>query len=1669
MKYFTLAPHRPLFWAILSFSLLSNFASHGQLSISCPANITQDNDPGDCGAVVNYTPPVGTGTGTGLLTTLTLGLPSGSFFPVGVTQVRYTVTNDQGQSALCTFFITVQDVEDPVFDCPPNIIVNANPLTCGAVVNFSIPPVTDNCVVIDVYQSGGLVSGSVFPIGENSVNFEAIDSEVNLGLCRLQIDVIDVTTPTIVCPANIVVEVISTCSAVVIYTAPVGVEECTISNTLQTAGLGSGSNFPLGTTVETYTVTDLGGNTLSCSFNVTVVDIAPPLLSCPADISVNVAPGSCFAQVVFPPATVTDNCPGFTLVQTDGLPSGTNFPAGTTTIEYTATDGSGNVSVCSFNITVTENNPPAIVCPGNIVLNTDPGDCFAVVNYPVPVGTDDCAGAATVLISGLGSGANFPIGITTQEYSVTDASGNEATCSFTVTVTDVEAPVIDCPGTLNFPTSPGRCDGLAVFGIPTFTDNCPGGTIVRTAGQPSNSLFPVGITVMVYTVTDANGNVSICTFNVVINDEEDPVITCPANATFSIPSGSCQVMINYPNPAVSDNCPPATFALVSGPASGTMQEAGVYIIVFEASDAVGNTATCTFQITVDENDPPVFDCPGDVTVFATAGNCEASVTFPTPTATDLCSDVTVTQTGGPASGSVFPAGSTTVEFTAEDESGNTATCSFQIIVIDQVDPEISCPANIIQANDVGACGAIVTYDFPLGTDDCGIQSITFIGGIGSGNIFPIGNSVETYEIIDVSGNSATCSFEVLVQDTEAPVITCPDDILVENIPDGDCEAAVIYSLPVATDNCLVISVTLMEGPASGEMFPVGLTTVTYEATDNSGNSTSCSFSVFISENVFPEITCPADIIVPNDPNLCGAVVNYTTPVGTDNCGNASTVQASGLGSGATFPVGVTVESYEVTDLSGNVTLCSFSITVEDTSAPIFDCPENLVVPNDPGLCTAVVNFIAPTATDNCDSDLIPVQIGGPLPGSIFPEGISTITYEVTDLAGNTQTCSFNITVEDTELPEIVCPVNVFAEAEAGDCEVLVNYPPVSANDNCGVSSITLIAGGASGSIFQVGITTVTYEVSDPSGNTATCSFQVNVTEPVAPEITCPDNISVNTDPGSCGAIVNYDLPTATDNCGEATIALIEGPDSGSLFPTGSTDVVYQATDLSGNTTTCTFTVAVTDAELPVFDCPVSIILDSDAGICGAVYTFDPPTATDNCPENPAIDQTDGPLSGETFPIGTTTLSFTATDAAGNVATCTYDVTVEDNEPPTFVLCPEDISFDITDGGCTFSLVFDAPDGIDNCSVEVTQTGGLSTGAEVGPGVYPIAFTATDPSGNATVCAFQITVNDITPPVFGLCPESFSTCNPVVDFVAPTADDECSGEVIISQTEGLASGSTFPLGITAITFTATDASGNTTTCTFDVELLPNATIAVAGQDQNICDETSAILSGNIPDTGVGTWTLLEGSGIIQNPESAVSEVDGLANGENYFEWAINPLNGCGVLRDTVLITVEPGVTVDAGANQSILFGGQAILQAIVSPPGGSFLWDPGQSLSCNDCENPIANPSQTTMYFLTYTTPLGCAKIDSVQIQVTRDLPNTITPNDDGVNDVWNIPGIDQYPGVQVFIYNRWGSEVFQSAGYRTPWDGKNNGELLPTGSYFYVIDYQETGTENLNGTVNIIR
>ncbi len=873
---------------------------------------------------------------------------------------------------------------------------------------------------------------------------------------------------------------------------------------------------------------------------------------------------------------------------------------------------------------------------------------------------------------------------------------------------DTQKPVFsNCPTDINLSTI--STSAIATWTPPSITDNCLP-TPIKTSNFEPGTAFPIGSTTVVYNATDAKGNTAIpCTFNVLVTqidpcltDTEKPnFIKCPSNlqdTTLGISKA-----VTWTSPTATDNCTTSP-VVTSNFVPGTIFPVGSTTVRYDAKDARNNEAVpCTFVVIINKVDlcatdtikPIIVNCPTNISLTTTGTTGVA--TWVVPTATDNCAP-TPSVIGSTTSGTAFPIGVTTVTYNATDTKSNTAIpCIFTVTVV-KIDPcdtdtikpiIVNCPANISLTTT--GTRAVATWVTPTATDNC-TPNPEVIWSFTSGTEFPIGVTKVAYDATDDKGNaSIPCIFTVTVvkidpcaTDTIKPIIVnCPTNI---NITTTGTTVVATWASPTATDNCAPTP-TVISPATSGTAFPIGVTTVTYNATDAKGNTAiTCTFTITVvkidpcdTDTIKPIIVnCPANISLITTGTT--AVATWVAPTVTDNCAPTPSVIGSTTSSTA-FSIGVTTVTYNATDAKGNTAIpCTFTVTIvkidpcaTDMEKPVIvNCPANISLTTTG--TTAVATWVIPTATDNCVPT--PSVIGSATSGTAFPIGVTTVTYNATDAKGNTATpCTFTVSVS--------------TNPTLRDCEALV------VSNNNGAIKISGITNLATIQVFSSSWSTVySATVTNPSVNipnlstggyivkialyrvangwTFICEKSFNVTVAIGggnvcdtdtekPLFTnCPTNINLTT--SGTTAIATWTPPTATDNC-TTTPSVTSNFNSGTAFPIGITNVTYNATDAKNNAAVpCTFKVTVTtastcatDTEKPVFNnCPSNINLTTSSTSASATWTS--PTATDNCTINPTVTSTH--ISGAIFPLGATTVRYTAIDAKNNAAIpCAFVVTV----------------------------------------------------------------------------------------------------------------------------------------------------------------------------------------------------------------------------------------------------------------------------------------------------------------------------------------------------------------------------------------------------------------------------
>ncbi len=251
---------------------------------------------------------------------------------------------------------------------------------------------------------------------------------------------------------------------------------------------------------------------------------------------------------------------------------------------------------------------------------------------------------------------------------------------------------------------------------------------------------------------------------------------------------------------------------------------------------------------------------------------------------------------------------------------------------------------------------------------------------------------------------------------------------------------------------------------------------------------------------------------------------------------------------------------------------------------------------------------------------------------------------------------------------------------------------------------------------------------------------------------------------------------------------------------------------------------------------------------------------------------------------------------------------------------------------------------------------------------------------------------------------------------------------------------------------------------------------AGDNQTVCEQTSSIqLNGQVFAPGGGFWSTT-GNGTFSpsasQPDAVYlpGKVD-MDNGKTILTLHANNPGQCYTEADSLVINFFPLPIVYAGGTRYVLKDNTIVLQPVVNDKNVKYQWSPDINISSTTVKNPtITGGDANITYTLVVTDSLGCSSQDQMTVIVSPKItvPNAFTPNNDGVNDLWDVRGLVAYQSAVIDVFDRYGSKVFHSVGYGSSWDGTYNGKAIPPGTYYYVIDLKVNG-QVLSGPLTVIR
>jgi hypothetical protein len=1046
------------------------------------------------------------------------------------------------------------------------------------------------------------------------------------------------------------------------------------------------------------------------------------------------------------------------------------------------------------------------------------GGDYAVAGYLVEYGgtpgdsTPQLTATATVNVTP----ANDPPTITNISNQSINVGGSTGPLVFTVGDFETAA------GSLTVSATSSDSDAIPVGNI-TFGGSGANRTVTATAASGG-----CGFTTITVTVSDGLASASD-SFDVTLIDNQPPTVSCPQLAPVSVDANCSAVIPNVLFGVIaSDNCTASSqLILTQSPAAGTAVSLGTHTITVTVTDLAGNSTQCqtTFSVVpglfFSQPVPEVF--PGTQFLTCIIGNFQEptriqnwklrlrSASTETVTLTVAATTVNTSETGSIEATVTDQTGLKTVTVvhpaTQTDNLGTLsltlqggATYDLAIKRTGQAahyklgSPDkrleigfaypllyledhqqawtFNAAANesvsIDVLKDLPAVGGadpqatIMTYS--IRRPDCTVVvpsttmavtgAISFSAGSGGAFVLFIENTDGHFALRKNSGCDG--GFYALPCPPKVQ-IACPTNIIKSNDP-GQCGAVASFAA-TATGVC---SPTVTYSKAPGSFFPIGTTVVTATATDIFGETATCAFTVTVNDTEKPAVTCPANLTVNTAPGRCDAVVTFAVTA-TDNCPGVTV--ASSPPSGSTFQKGATTVTSTATDASGNVSTCSFTVTVNDTELPALAVPAPIVVSNDPGKCDAVVSFTV-TGSDNCPGVTV---VSTPGPGSVFTKGTSIVTSIATDGAGNVTTKTFTVTVNDTEAPKIATP----ASSQTVECDGAGNSAVLNAwlasnggavaTDNCGSVSWSHNFTALSDGCGATGSATVTFTATDPSGNSLSTTATFTIVDTTAPKVgVAAANQTVECDGAGNTTALNAWLASnggavASDVCGNVTWSHNFSALSDLCGATGTAAVNFTATDECGNTSTTTATFTIVDTIAPKIDvvaanktvecdgagntAALSAWLASNGGavasdICGNVTWSNNFTALSD-------------LCGAT---GSSTVTFTATDACGKTSTTTATFTIVDTTPPSIPTPASNLTVECDGSGNiaqlnSWLISHGGAIASDICA-GVTWSHDFTTLSDNGgnTGSATVTFTATDGCGNASTTTAIFSIVDTTAPV-----------------------------------------------------------------------------------------------------------------------------------------------------------------------------------------------------------------------------------------------------------------------------------------------------------------------------------
>ena len=1241
-------------------------------------------------------------------------------YPEGTTTVTFTLTDDCGNMSQCSLNVTVIDNSDPVCVSNDTIVALGGDGTVQIDGSFVASGSTDNCGILSISVDPN--SFNCDDIGDNIVNIVVTDNSGNQSICSATVSIID--TLTQLCNAQDATIYLDDNGEVVLDPEDIYAGS---------GGCGGSSDVSLVAEPDTFNCDDIGENTVqlivtdnttgisdTCGAIVTVLDTTAPqclVQNTTVYIDENGEISIDFADI---DNGSNDQCGVITSTELSDSSFDCNDIGSAQTVVVTLTDPSNNASTCEAEITVLDTISPICQSVDTTVYLDSQGMATISGNDVGYESTDNC-GILSISVDPDSFNCN-DLGDNIVNIEVTDNSGNQSTCSATVTVIDTFTQLCNAQDATIYLDDNGEVV-LDPEDIYAGSGGCGGSNDVSLVAEPDTFYCDdIGENTVQLIVTDNTTGISdTCESIVTVLDTIAPQCLVQNATVYIDENGEVSIDFADIDNGSNDQCGVISSTELSDSSFDCNDTGNTQTVVVTLTDPSNNTSTCEAEITVLDTISPVCQTVDTITVYldstgmavitgndvdaGSSDNCGIDNIMVDPD-TVFCSD----------------AGENILNITVTDNSDNQSFCTSIAIVLDTV-TQLCMAHDTILYLDENGFGVLDPYDIYSGNGGCGgSDDITLVAEPDTFNCDDLGeNFVQLIVTDNVTGNSDTCGSVVTVIDTIAPLCLVQNtDVYLDD--NGTAHLTFEDIDNGSYDPCGMIVDTLLSNDTFDCTQTDTVQVVTVTLTDNSNNTSTCEADITVLDTIAPQCEAVDTLVIFLDTTGMAVINGQNVDNGSsDQCGfidlevSPDTFYCNDASIPAEFIL-------TVTDNSGNSSQCSGIVIPLDTISPTIICPADTTIS-----CTDVPEeqyyvdeFGEPEIYDNCsqggdytETDVMSIDNCG--------AGFIARNFQVTDPSGNTSMCTQLITIESTDNfgeEDITWPADtVYVENCYSTDPDSINSFPVLDTSDAECSDITtdyedtnLTPGGSCNDTIQRVWTVVDscqYDM-DPATGIYQDTQLIIVFDTLAPLIYAPSDTTITVTNDECQNVY-VDLYGYVVDCDPNVVVTNDSPyaddpnsaDASGYYPEGEWDITITATDQCGNDSTYLYNVKV---EFPNYCKKATFEITEDQNVL--VFVDEVTTTTPDCADM-SLSNTDPDLDSIYYycsDLGNSELNVYKYNQNGElIDSCVSAITIID--PNNF--CDGNLV-----SGLKGNILTEYGEGVENAEVELNGDGEMKESTNV---------------------------------------------------------------------------------------------------------------------------------------------------------------------------------------------------------------------------------------------------------------------------------------------------------------------------------------------------------------------